>query len=387
MQITRGAALVLFWCFIVFVNLATARFSKLGDLMLIAASLTAILIQARAEWINRNSIPVFLSFFALFAVYGGSTLFNFSFAALIITAQVAICGSVYFLFYSQVDRYMNRVDVIYGVALTVLVIFIFAMVIGSSAAGKNVYSGTLVYMVLFLGLLLLQASRGSPRRIATVTLMCVTLLGFIFDQRSIQAVGLASVIGFWGILGVNHPLVRWGGLVGIAFAVLVTIIMTVGIGPLTLDKIDSFFIEYTGRTAKSGRQEVWPVLAYYIQQKPIFGWGAGTLPRDMIQDNLSAHNYYLQVLLQTGFIGLAALVTILLSVVSRFHHIARKRDKVIRAYMWICMFILVFHSSTEVFMMQSTMMIAVPVWMLFGAGSGIFDQRFEIGTRGWTRSC
>lgn len=69
----------------------------------------------------------------------------------------------------------------------------------------------------------------------------------------------------------------------------------------------------TGQNIYSGRNLVWPILFNAIGEQPWLGYGAGARPNIfLVNDNLdvtwSAHNLYLTVLMQTGFIGLAALL-------------------------------------------------------------------------------
>lgn len=74
----------------------------------------------------------------------------------------------------------------------------------------------------------------------------------------------------------------------------------------------------TGQNIYSGRNLVWPILFNAIGEKPWLGYGAGARPNIfLVNDSLdvtwSAHNLYLTVLVQTGFIGLAALLFLLTS--------------------------------------------------------------------------
>ena len=373
MHLSKGAALVLFWCFVVLLNLVSARFSRVGDLLLLAATLYTLMVSFKASWINRDSFGILLGFGGIFSIYTISTILNPSIPAAIITTQIVTCAAVFFVFYANADRYVYRVDAI----IVVLIFLIISILLGVSVdlAGKNVYSGTIVYLLLFLSLLLLQGNAVSSRKIGTWTFVGVVLLGMVFDQRAMQLSGLIALASFWILLYFNHALMRWIGLAGVVALIIVVVFMTAGISGFSINTIDDFVVEYSGRTAKSGRQVIWPLLVYLIEQKPFFGWGAGTLPRDLIDTSLSAHSYYLQILLQTGFVGLMALICLMLALVSRFRVVQSRKDKYLRAYMWSCVFLIVFHASSEVFLMQNNMVVAVPLWMLLGAGVGLFGRR------------
>ena len=372
MYLSKGAALVLFWCFVVLLNLVSARFSRVGDLLLLTATLYIFVVSFKANWVNRESFAVFLGFVAIFAIYTVSTILNPSIAAAIITTQIMTCAAVFFVFYANAHRYSDRADAI----VVVFVFLVMALMLGVSVdlAGKNVYSGTIVYLLLFLSLLLQQGSARPSRRIGTWTFIGVVILGLVFDQRAMQLAGLIALVAFWILLDLNHVLVRWLGLASVVALVLVMVFMTAGIAGFSINTIDDLVVEYSGRTAKSGRQVIWPILVYFIGEKPLFGWGAGTLPRDVIETTLSAHSYYLQILLQTGFVGLVALIGLFLAVAKRYRTVHSRKDKYLRAYMWSCVFLIVFHASSEVFLMQNNMVVAVPLWMLLGAGAGLFGR-------------
>lgn len=347
MHLSKGSATVLFWCFVILLNLMTARVSRAGDLLLLGATFYVFAVQFRARWVSRDSFVIVMGFGAIFAIYAVSTVFNPSIAAGIITTQILTCAAVFFVFYGEIDRYTNRQDTI--VVCVAFLAIMLLLGISVDLVGKNVYSGSIVYLLLFMSLLVQQSRAALSRQIGTWTFIIVILLGLVFDQRAMQLAGAIAFLAFWIVLGLNHALLRWLGLGAVVVVVVATVFMTAGIAGFSINVIDDMIIEYSGRTAKSGRQILWPVLVYFIGQKPIFGWGAGILPRDIMDTTLSAHSYYLQVLLQTGFIGLMALVGLFVALVSRFRKVLNKKDKVLRAYMWSCTFLIIFHASSEVF--------------------------------------
>jgi len=59
-------------------------------------------------------------------------------------------------------------------------------------------------------------------------------------------------------------------------------------------------------------EEIWPVLIDEIKTRPWLGHGVEVTASDFIASDLSAHNLYLQVTLQTGFLGFITFLGFLL---------------------------------------------------------------------------
>ena len=69
--------------------------------------------------------------------------------------------------------------------------------------------------------------------------------------------------------------------------------------------------QYSGKQFFSGRQRLWRQLTEVILMQPIQGYGLHVQPGLLIDISLSAHNLYLQILLQCGFVGLFLLAAFL----------------------------------------------------------------------------
>ena len=62
--------------------------------------------------------------------------------------------------------------------------------------------------------------------------------------------------------------------------------------------------QYTGKNFFSGRHRFWQALIEAIAVRPLQGYGLHVQPSTVTDIGLSAHNLYLQILLQCGFVGL-----------------------------------------------------------------------------------
>jgi O-antigen ligase len=120
--------------------------------------------------------------------------------------------------------------------------------------------------------------------------------------------------------------------------------------------------DISGHRANSGRDMLWPYILYAAEESPLFGLGAGMLPRDLLSTRLSAHSYYLQVYLQMGLCGLVLLAGLLLAL---WWTISRCTSTVGRFGAAIFIMFVV-HNSTEVLMFQNNALVAVPAWSAIG---------------------
>lgn len=64
----------------------------------------------------------------------------------------------------------------------------------------------------------------------------------------------------------------------------------------------------------SGRNEIWKQLLPYIYDKPFFGYGIGIDARELTSQANTSHNQYIQILLESGIIGLTLFLLLLYSI-------------------------------------------------------------------------
>lgn len=96
---------------------------------------------------------------------------------------------------------------------------------------------------------------------------------------------------------------------------------TLGEAPWFTSLQDNVF-DLTGTNIYSGRNLVWPILFEAISQRPLLGWGSGARPNTFLLDNSldvtwSAHNLYYTIVIQIGYIGLAAFLLFLTTLWSK----------------------------------------------------------------------
>ncbi|QHW35961.1 O-antigen ligase family protein [Staphylococcus ursi] len=76
--------------------------------------------------------------------------------------------------------------------------------------------------------------------------------------------------------------------------------------------LENWVLAHTGKSIMSGRNELWIPLTEFISQKPLLGYGPGTLAQGLYLHNQSPHNLYLNILMQIGYLGLILILIIFL---------------------------------------------------------------------------
>lgn len=129
--------------------------------------------------------------------------------------------------------------------------------------------------------------------------------------------------------------------------------------------------EYTGKPVTSGRERIWPDIVAAILEKPYLGSGAGIHPSNYIiayagMYELSAHNLFLQIALQTGFLGLGLFLLLIWTVWLSFW--PGRRDSIVRLCGAFTLAVVV-HQTFEVSLTENAVYLGVLQWLIMGIGS------------------
>jgi len=157
------------------------------------------------------------------------------------------------------------------------------------------------------------------------------------------AVGLSAFVGlFW--LKKQNRLIGTGVLIFIISFLIIFGTVTPFMGRLPID-----FSAALGRAENlTGRADIWATLVPYALQKPILGHGLGGFWTDAIRSISSshAHNGYLDIILNLGFVGLIMFSLFLLSSCRKTHgEMSRDFDW---GVLWTCyLLVAVTHNIAE----------------------------------------
>lgn len=126
------------------------------------------------------------------------------------------------------------------------------------------------------------------------------------------------------------------------------------------EKLSHFVYLHTGKILLSGRNQIWKEAIYIIKESPILGYGL-----DYSQHfPVAVHNSYLNVLLQTGIVGL---LFVLLFLNGFLNKMIRKNNSISRT-IFIFSLVNLLMCSTEVMLLQGQIILQLIIWSLFGIG-------------------
>lgn len=224
---------------------------------------------------------------------------------------------------------------------------------------KNALGAAMAIGILVFGIRLLQRHGArKPLAFAGFTLCAVLLAGSnsitaFLDCLAVVAIGLVALV----CVSPNY-----GGIARIVLlvggAVLAGLFTLTGFNPGGL-------IESLGRSESlSGRTDFWPILGQAINARPILGYGYGAFFHSAIsQDYLSyyvieaggwspshAHNSFLQACLDTGYVGLAALIVLILTSLFRAVRLLVREPNVVSLWPLLVLSYLVLGSYTEMYL-------------------------------------
>lgn len=316
-------------------------------------------------------------FIALSSLYLVSMALNPSFTALK-HALAVLSISLFFCFYIQNGPSIRKNPIFLVGALLAGVAFLIPSLLQLNT--KNFDGGMALYGTCLITFLLL-GNRPATSSIAKFTVVIFGLstsaYGYLIDFRMLATYG-ALFIAVYLLITWHPKLMR---LQGSAFLFLAATIGSVmffytNIESSThLSSVNDFFIRVTDRPALSGRQILWPAIVSAISESPWLGMGAGVLPSDIINTDLSAHNYYLQVTLQVGLLGLSLAIGCTYCIWRRLFTIHSSSASSIFAATTLIIFLL--HNASEVIMFQNALRVSIPAWLIFfiAASSNIREEK------------
>jgi O-antigen ligase len=158
---------------------------------------------------------------------------------------------------------------------------------------------------------LCAAALAPARRLLWLAGMALCAILVIASTSTTALLGLLLVFG--GALGLAA--VRTGGLGGVV-VLWSALLAAVGVAALMTLAPDLFFSLVGKDPSLTGRTNIWEVLLRESAQRPLFGygyqgfWGVDVGPAERIQTQLewpvpSAHNGWLEILIQLGWVGVS----------------------------------------------------------------------------------
>jgi hypothetical protein len=284
---------------------------------------------------------------------------------------IFISGTFFFYFVQNAQRLVQArysAALLFGAGCLIVLVGV-----ALGLVNKNTISGIATYF--FLSAAVIRVAKGGPL-IVTVfqTSLLLALLGGLFlDHRLMIGAGL-TMLGVVVLLRlIPLAALRNVTLIAVFGGVLLMIVLFAGLWGFDIRDYDTLAIEYTGRTARSGRQIIWPLIISQTAKSPWIGLGTGTTFSDFYDATWSAHSYFLQIYMQAGIIGVTALVLLLFSI---WAAIGRPRISQPVSIIATGSFVfLIMHISFEVFLMQVNLLMGCGAWMMLGLCVGSIRNR------------
>src|SRR5699024_1699553 len=210
----------------------------------------------------------------------------------------------------------------------------------------------------------LRLSGRFERLLFLMIIVMTSVLLVATSARSVLIV-LFAVIVFWTILKVYRPLFKV-----LIYLVLAGNFLFVGVY-VWLSKVS--FGAYLNELSRSlfnknlfsGRTEIWIGVMNEVVHKPWFGYGVGVKASHITDTNLTAHNMYLQILMEFGIVGLFLFVLLLVMI---WRALMKRLDHCVVRWSACFMLGILIYLSFEVTLFQNNYSIAFFQWVIMTVG-------------------
>jgi O-antigen ligase len=363
------SSLMLGWYGLIAVTMVTGL-GAIENALLLATAAAMFAALARRPVFPVRQMPIIVCFALLFLYYAVLTVMAPGMRGVANTLGVFVSAMFFFFSASRAQRVVSQPDAAW--ALVGVSIVSLTLGLASGAVAKNSVSGVCAYPILTAGLIWI--ARGAPPvRTAALVFAAIGAIGVILGHRMMAGVGILAMLVFLTVWFAPAQVARNLVLAALTIGVVLLIGLYARLWGLDIREFDSAIRDVTGRTAASGRHIIWPAIIEAAQESPWTGLGTGKLYSDIALTSFSAHNYFLQIYLQTGFVGVVLLVAVLLAV---WRAIGRpQRDAPESIYVSACFAVVLVHSSLEVFLMQANPTIGGGAWIMLGLGVGLSAGR------------
>lgn len=224
-------------------------------------------------------------------------------------------------------------------------------------------------MFFFQLLSFFYASLGERFYFGGISILNIFLI-YSTSSRNVY-LALAIVLFSFILLSISKKMFSLLFYLAIGFNVVFTICYTLLVNTRVGDYLNTISIKLFNKNFFSGRSEIWFDLWSPIMDKPFFGHGIGVDARDFTMK--TAHNQYMQTLLESGIIGLIAFFFILFIL----WKLLLKNLHSFEAKLSACFFIAtLIYANFELTLFQNNYAIGILQWLLMTLGISITDKEY-----------
>lgn len=330
--------------------------------------------------IYKTQLSIFILMLILTSICIYPMLRDKDFSDIMNTLQLIMCvGFVIYISFLKLDysklKLLNIATVIFVfVHFSIWIYLGFPSMFASFYPNPNLVGPYMFYTSFFL----IIGAKYSRIKILYYLLLFVSLLLILAsDSRSILvSVGTAFVVFlFWKLITKNRFIrILFFSLLITAFLSFIFIYPHIPQYSFFVP-LENWMLTHTGKSIMSGRNDIWIPLTLMVEQQPYFGYGMNTVATDLIGYDKSAHNLYLNTLMQIGYVGFSCFVLILFVIWMRLSSV--KDDFLVRLSGSFMIATLV-HQNFEITLFQNQLSIGILQWLIIGVGlSRIFNNQKE----------
>lgn len=228
---------------------------------------------------------------------------------------------------------------------------VFALTLPVVNRGSGIRPVTMLPFLLSLVLLIFANSRSALLALFAF-LICVVVFRFAGRKESTKKT--ASILFFVVLAG------------ALAFTIAYPSLLGTELGT----QLELMSREYLNKNFFSGREEVWKMVLNAVEGNELLGLGLSMTPSDIYNTTFSAHNLYLQTLLQSGIIGLF-LVLALLYLAYRRLSMENSWSSCIGAAMIVALLV---HECFEVVLTQNNFIYGLMYWAVIAIALSISNR-------------
>lgn len=226
------------------------------------------------------------------------------------------------------------------------------------------YLAILLYTLLYYKLLATKYGNTLERIYFGFLIIINLILIYNTNSRAVM-LAIGVTVGVWILFkfakNVIPYIFRMVIIMNIAFIFTYILMQNSNVGVI----LNNLSLKLFGKSLYSGRSVLWDEIIQKITDKPIFGYGIGTNANDITSINLTAHNQYLQMLIEFGAIGFIIFFILLNSIWKLY---MKKRGNY-AARLSASFFIgILVYENLELTLFQNNYSIAMLQWLIITMG-------------------
>ena len=228
------------------------------------------------------------------------------------------------------------------------------------------FLGVLLFCILFFAVLGFLYSRGFGRIIYIPVVLADLAMIVATGSRAVQ-IGILAALFSWVVLKLFKKKFRYLLYLVFLFTFLFVAVYVALQNTAIGQSLNDLSVEMFGKNLFSGRNQVWAELAGAIADHPFLGHGLGIVAWDVISRSLTAHNFFMQILLEMGIVGMV----LYLIVFSGIWGLLNRNIHTAVAKLSACFMIgILVYSTFELTLNQNNYAIAMFQWLIMTMGIG-----------------